>query len=156
MASSMEILLAQMKAKKASQAGNSGVTITTVNQAQPGRSDLMAKLDTVKDKPVDYIGETIESQPRKLDLTTEGQIIKDRIVKLQAALEKEIPDYAHILHTIHKSLSKDDELTHLLSEEEVGILIRAMKERKNVVLVEEKKAKSAKKALKDTQLSDIL
>lgn len=155
MASSMEILLAQMKAKKASQV-NGTAAASTVSPAQPIRADLMAKLDTVKEKPVDYIGETIESQPRKLDLTTEGQLIKDRIVKLQDALEKEIPDYAHILHTIHKALAKDDELTHLLSDDEVGVLIQAMKLRKNVVLVEEKKAKSAKKSLKDTTLSDIL
>jgi hypothetical protein len=161
--SSMQELMAQMKAKKAqiSQQANGNpvkpVDAVAARAANPiSIQDTMDKLDSVKDKPIDYIGETIESQPHKLDISTEGQILFSRIDKLQVAMEKEIPEYASILHTIHKALSKDDELTHLLDDSQIGILIRAMKLRKNVVLVEEKKKASAKKPLSKTTLDDIL
>lgn len=158
--SSMAELLAQMKAKKAASSNSASVAREPVSQPVQETSinikSTMDALDKVKDKPIDYIGETIDSQPRKINIATEGEIIKNRILKLSQALEAEIPDYAHILHTIHKALSKDDELTHLLTDEEVGVLIKAMKLRKSVVLVEEKKSKSAKKALNQTTLDDIL
>lgn len=151
--SSMQELMEQMKARKASLSNPAPVANI---KADTTSSSVMDKLDKVVDKPIDYIGETIDSSPHVLNPTTEVEIIKTRIVRLSDALEKEIPEYASILHTIHKALSKDDELTHLLSDEEIGVLIKAMKHRKNVVLVEEKSKKSAKKALKDTTLDDIL
>lgn len=151
---SMQELMARMKAQKAAEK-------VGVSNSQPSSGEvktaLMDKLDTVTDKPVhvDYIGESIESSPKTLN-HADIMLIKNRIIKLQEAMEKDIPEYASILHTIHKALSKDDELTHMMDEEEVGILLRAMKLRKNVVLVEEKSKKSAKKSLKDTTLDDIL
>lgn len=155
--SSMAELMAQMKAKKAAiPVADKSPDAARPAEAKTSTADTMNRLDSVLAKPIDYIGETIESQPHKLDISTEGQIIFSRIEKLQKAMESEIPEYASILHTIHKALSKDDELCHLLTDEQVGVLIRAMKLRKNVVLVEEKKKASAKKPLSKTTLDDIL
>lgn len=151
---SMQELMARMKAQKAAEK-----VVASNSQPSSGevKTALMDRLDTVTDKPihVDYIGESIESSPKTLN-HADIMLIKNRVVKLQEAMEKDIPEYASILHTIHKALSKDDELTHMMDEDEVGILLRAMKLRKNVVLVEEKSKKSAKKSLKDTTLDDIL
>lgn len=157
--SSMQELLNQMKAKKASLAvplSDKSPDATRLAEAKTSTADTISKLDSIVAKPIDYIGETIESQPHKLDISTEGQIIFSRIEKLQKAMESEIPEYASILHVIHKALSKDAELTHLLSDEQIGILIKAMKLRKAVVLVEEKNKKLGKKPLSKLTLDDIL
>lgn len=169
MSSNMDILKAKMAAMRAA----NGSAAATPQRFQPpelkaietpkvfsGISDNFSKLESVVDKPktnhVDLIGDDIAEQTRTINPEIEGKIIFSRIVKLEQALEAEIPEYASILHTIHRALSKDDELTHLLNDEQIGILLRAMKERKHVVLVEEKKAKSAKKPLSRTTLDDIL
>lgn len=169
MSSNMDILKAKMAAMKAAKVNGSAAA--TPLRFQPpelkaieipkvfsGISDNFSKLDNVVDKPkiVDLIGDDIAEQTKTINPEIEGKIIFSRIEKLEQALEAEIPEYASILHTIHRALSKDDELTHLLSDEQIGVLIRAMKERKNVVLVEEKKSKQAKKPLSKTTLDDIL
>lgn len=89
------------------------------------------------------------------DIEPELRIVRQRIYRLTESLEQQLPGYATVLHTIHKQLSTQAELTHLLTPEEVGQTIRAMKHRKNVILVEEKQKKSAGKKLKDTSLDDI-
>lgn len=160
MSSNMDILKAKMAEMKAAN-GSAAATPQKPTIPVP-TAPLYERINTlngVVDKPkqhIDLIGDDIAEQTKTINPEIEGKIIFSRIEKLEQALEAEIPEYASILHQIHKALSKDDELTHLLSDEQIGILIRSMKERKNVVLVEEKKAKSAKKPLSKTTLDDIM
>lgn len=154
MPSNMERLLQQMKDRKAATPQKPTISVPTAPLYE-----RINTLNEVVDKPkqhIDLIGDDIAEQTKTLNPEIEGKIIFSRIEKLEQALNAEIPEYASILHTIHRALSKDDEMVHLLSDEQIGILIRAMKERKNVVLVEEKRAKTAKKPLSKTTLDDIM
>lgn len=81
--------------------------------------------------------------------------VLDRIQRLQESLRQSIPGYESLLFIIHRQLSKDPELTHLLKPEQIGTIVEAMKKKKNIVLVEEKAKKLGKKALKDTTVDDL-
>lgn len=84
-------------------------------------------------------------------------IIVDKIAELQAALQTGAPQYESLLHTIHVALHKDEELTHLLTEEQVGILCAGLAKKKSVVIAASAaKGKTASgKSLKDITLGDL-
>lgn len=64
--------------------------------------------------------------------------IKQRISELRQALELRAPQYESLLHLIHQELRKDEEVVHLLSEEEIGTIVEGLSKKKNIVIVEEK------------------
>lgn len=80
------------------------------------------------------------------------------IVDLQQQLQKQSPGYERLLHTIHVTLHKDEELVQFLTEEEIGIIVSGLAKKKNVVIaaVEAKKnTTSTGKKLKDVSLGDL-
>lgn len=83
--------------------------------------------------------------------------IKSRISDLQTSLNKALPDYAMILQVIHKNLSEDDSLVHLLTEEEIGIIIRGLARKKNIMLVESAVKKNSKSKMDSkVNIADLL
>lgn len=82
--------------------------------------------------------------------------VLSRIYRLQEHMENSIPGFESILSTIHKQLAKDAALTHLLSEEEIGICVKAMAQRKNIVITAETAKKLGKKALSKTTVDDLI
>lgn len=90
-------------------------------------------------------------------LSNADQIVS-QIEELQKMLQVASPGYESLLFTIHHNLSKDEELVHLLSEEQVGVICAGLAKKKNVVIaeVEKKGSKTAGgKKLKDVSLSDL-
>lgn len=87
--------------------------------------------------------------------------LRSQIYELQEQLEKNLPGYASLLHTIHKNLAMDEQLVHLLKEEEIGIIVSGLAKRKNIVLAESsvkagKNTTASGKKLKDIGLGDLL
>lgn len=84
-------------------------------------------------------------------------IILDKIQELQVSLQTAAPNYESLLHTIHVALHKDEELTHLLTEEQVGIICAALAKKKGVIIAETaaKSKTSSGKSLKNITLDEL-
>lgn len=90
--------------------------------------------------------------------TSAAQQIEERITLLQESLEKQLPEYKNLLRTIHSILQKDEELVHILKEEQIGVVLAALQKHKGVVIaaVTEKAGKrEASKKLAATTVEDI-
>lgn len=71
------------------------------------------------------------------------QQLQSKLVTLQEKLSTQAPGYEGLLHEIHSAIKKDEELGHLLTDEEVGVIMKALTKRKNIIIAEEKiKSKS--------------
>ena len=81
----------------------------------------------------------------------------ERIDLLKTKLIAAAPDYPMLLSEIHKLLSSNEALTHMLSEEQIGVIFQGLSVHKNVVLVTSTaKTKTATgKKLKDVGEDDI-
>ena len=97
-----------------------------------------------------YTSETIAELPELTQLAERIELLKSKL--LAAA-----PDYPLLLSEIHKLLSGNEALTHMLSEEQVGIIFQGLSIHKNIVLVTSSaKTKTAGgKKLKDVGEDDI-
>lgn len=85
--------------------------------------------------------------------------ILGKIRELQAALEKSLPQYESLLAEIHKALSTDDEVVHILSEEDIGTIVAGLKKKTNIVLATAAGTKnklSDGRPLKQASLDDII
>lgn len=86
--------------------------------------------------------------------------IAERINTLQESLKAGSPVYESLLHTIHVALHKDEELVHLLTEEQIGVIVSGLAKKKNIVIAEPvtksggSRTPSGKK-LKDLTLDDL-
>lgn len=83
-----------------------------------------------------------------------------KIADLQSQLQQMAPGYESLLHQIHVNLQKDPDLVHLLSDEQVGVIVAGLSRKKNVVIAEpdkiaRKKTLANGKALKDATIDDI-
>lgn len=88
-----------------------------------------------------------------------AQQIVSKIEELQTLLQTASPQYESHLFIIHQALLKDEELAHLLTEEQVGVICAGLAKKKNVVIAEPEKKKgttSGGKKLKDVQLGTDL
>lgn len=61
-------------------------------------------------------------------------LVLSRLSTLQEELEKNIPSYKDSLRTIHNILRQDEDLVHVLSEEQIGVIIAALSKHKGVVI----------------------
>jgi hypothetical protein len=89
-------------------------------------------------------------------MSTNHQIITERIIELRDALTKQLPTLPSLLRTIHDQLRADPEVVTLLTEEQVEAIIAGLEvqtKRDIYELVEkpakEKKAKGALKEITD-------
>ena len=87
---------------------------------------------------------------------------RQRISQLREELQKASPGYEQHLFLIHKQLSEDEEMTHMLSEDEIGVIVAALAKKKNVVIADvgkSSKSGSTKllsgKRIKDLGLEDL-
>lgn len=89
-----------------------------------------------------------------------GQI-SQKLSELQLQLQLQAPGYEALLQRIHTDLIKDPDLAHLLTDEQVGVLVAGLTKKKNIVIAEpekmSKKTKTAdgKKSLKDIEIGDL-
>lgn len=72
--------------------------------------------------------------------------IKAQIVQLQEQLATRAPGYESLLHTIHRNLAEDPDIAHLLSDDEIGVIVAGLTKKAGVVLAEKelKKMKAGK------------
>ena len=82
---------------------------------------------------------------------SEADQIKDKIAKLSDSLQKQLPSYESLLHTIHMNLAKSPDTVHLLTDQEIGIICAGLSKKTNVIIA----PKEAKKSLKGTKLEDL-
>lgn len=78
-------------------------------------------------------------------LSTAEQLV-GKILELQEKLQQQAPGYESLLHTIHSNLSKDPDLVHLLTNEQIGIICLGLQKRTGVEMskIEAKKKTSSK------------
>lgn len=63
-------------------------------------------------------------------------IIAGKIAALDKALADNLPNYAELLHVIHKNLSEDEALSHLLTEEQIAVICKGLYKKTQTVIVE--------------------
>jgi hypothetical protein len=85
------------------------------------------------------------------------QKLSDLEEKLRAAA----PGYEQLLYIIHKQLSSDEQLLHLLTDEQIGVIVAGLTKRKNIILADIGKKATANtkiggKKLKDFTLDDLM
>lgn len=56
------------------------------------------------------------------------------IAQLAQELEQQIPSYKNTLSTIHKRLLAEEELVHILKEEEIGVIMNGQQKLTNTVI----------------------
>lgn len=82
--------------------------------------------------------------------------IVGRINELKAKLEVNAPGYELLLFQIHKQLHDDEAVVHLLTEEQIGVIVSGLKRKTNTVIVSAQAGKKSEKAkLKTASLEDI-
>lgn len=83
--------------------------------------------------------------------------ICQRIADLQLSLQTASPNYERLLHDIHVALHKDEDVVHILTEEQIGVICAALGKKKGIVLATAApKGKTASgKPLKAISLDDI-
>lgn len=57
-----------------------------------------------------------------------------KISELETALKENTPNYESLLHQIHVNLHKDESLTHLITEDQIGVVVRALSKKKSIVI----------------------
>lgn len=71
--------------------------------------------------------------------------IKSRIADLLEALQKNLPGYESLLHTIHRNLATDPATVQLLTEEEIGVICAGLSKRTGVQIAKEAAEKMVRK-----------
>ena len=90
---------------------------------------------------------------------THCEQMKSKIADLQAALQKQLPGYEGLLHVIHKELLNDEELTHMITEEELGVICQGLQKKTGIVIstaaVKSKTTAAGGKKLSSLNLDDL-
>lgn len=84
-----------------------------------------------------------------------------KLGELEEKIRARAPGYESLLYSIHKQLSADEQLVHMLSDEQIGIVVAALTRRKNIVLADVGKKVTKNtviggKKLKDFTLEDLM
>lgn len=80
--------------------------------------------------------------------------ISNQIETLKHQLEQNAPGYESLLHTIHVALVKDESLSHLLKEEQIGIIVAGLSKKKNIIIAEATKTSTRAKTASGKSLKD--
>lgn len=83
-----------------------------------------------------------------------------RINELQTLLQAQAPSYENLLQQIHIILAKDPDMVHMLTNEQVGVIVSGLSRKTNIVLTTpanptKKQTLAGGKKLKDATLDDI-
>lgn len=82
--------------------------------------------------------------------------IKARIADLRDSLRAQLPNYESLLHTIHRNLATDPDTVHLLTDEEIGIIVAALSKRTGIFIAKEVAEKKSGSKGKKADLSDLM
>jgi hypothetical protein len=81
--------------------------------------------------------------------------IREQIASLESMLLASNPTMPTLLRTIHTALSKDKDIVTLLTEEEIGVLVRGLMTHSNTVIATAA-VKKTTKSLKTMSLEDLM
>lgn len=84
--------------------------------------------------------------------------LQEKIIQLDQALKQKHPAMESLLQTIHRNLDKDPELTHLLKEEDIAVIIMGLEEKTKTKIIDDtvKSAASGRnKSLKSIGMEDL-
>lgn len=102
---------------------------------------------------------TLEATTETVSLPNASSL-SDKIQELEAKLREAAPGYESLLYTIHKILSADEQLVHILKEEEIGVIVAGLAKKKNIVIATGGSSSSSggpkKKSLKSMTLDDLI
>ena len=80
-------------------------------------------------------------------------MIREKLLRLEAALNEQLPDIAIQLREIHTALSSSPEVVSLLTPAECAILVAGLKSYTSKAIIAS--TPKNRKALKDTTLDDL-
>lgn len=83
--------------------------------------------------------------------TSQAFQIKEKLARLETALNEKLPGIATLLRDIHSSLKKDPDVVTLLSEEECSILVQGLK-KQTATEIATSVIKAPKKSMKSMQV----
>ncbi len=92
--------------------------------------------------------------PVKIAPLRGADIIKGRIAELAEHMEARIPGYEQILRQIHMALMGDPDAAHLLTDEEISVIVAALS-RKTAINIAVSASKSGRKSNTAKKLSEI-
>lgn len=101
---------------------------------------------------------TLEAETETVSLPNASSL-SSKIIELGEKLQSAAPGYESLLYTIHRILSQDEQLVHMLKEEEIGIIVAGLAKKKNIVIANvgaKAKGTSGKKSLKSLTLDDLI
>jgi len=159
--SNLKELIARSKAAVA--ARNEGKELTPPEKPQVAEKKQENSLvmampeDTTLEEEVQEIRETIPVPTNPAPADNNSVLDTDLRMKL-AELEEQInaahPMLDALLIQIHKQLKADPAVVTLMTEEEIGVLVKGLMTKTDVVIAETA-AKKNKKALKNTSVDDL-
>lgn len=82
------------------------------------------------------------------DVELEQAKFQTRIKHLEILMEKSLPGYEQLLREIHRQLAADENLLHILKDEEIGVIISGLAQRKNIIIATTAQKAAAKKSSK--------
>lgn len=68
-----------------------------------------------------------------------------RMNQLNGMLSNNVPGYEELLKIIHRNLSQDENLLHILDEEQIGVIINGLSRRKNIIIADTAQKNASKK-----------
>lgn len=86
---------------------------------------------------------------------SQAEQVSQKIADLKTKLQTAAPGYESMLHIIHVTLSKDENLVQFLSDEEVGVICAGLSKRKGVILSEQATKSTRGKALSKISADDL-
>lgn len=88
-------------------------------------------------------------------VTTDNEAIMENLLQLEDMLLKDAPEFRTVLRDIHRKLRNDPEIVTVLSPEEVALVVKGLAKHANTEVIAPAKVKSAKKAAKNVNASDL-
>ena len=85
----------------------------------------------------------------------EASLLIEKIEELKEKLQNAAPGYEGLLYTIHKQLAADEQLVHILTEDQIGIIVAGLSKKKNIIIASAVSAKTTKASLKNVSLGDL-
>ena len=83
-----------------------------------------------------------------MNTTDQAFEVREKLASLESALLEKTPTMPTLLRDIHRHLKKDPDIVTLLSEEEISVLVRGLKEQTKTEIgatIAKKKTKAASK-----------
>jgi len=97
-----------------------------------------------------------KEQLEKLSVDHPIFTVLERMSLVEEKMAKADPEIGTHLRVIHKTLGEYEELAHLLSPEQIGVLMKGLQKHTGIQLVMEDQAKGSRGKSKKTTVDDII